>query len=68
MELGLSKEIYKVMDAWRRSSSILNARHTYPGDALVLSAAQSRDACAALASAMTSVKKLAGMLGEEPQR
>jgi hypothetical protein len=67
MKLGVSKELYKVMDALAALKIDLECEPHIPGDALVLSATRSRDACAALASAMTSIKKLAGMLDGEPQ-
>ena len=67
MELAVSKELYKVMDALAALKLDLECEPSIPGDVLVLSAAKSRDACAALASAMTSIKKLASMLGGEPR-
>ena len=65
MELAVSKELYKVMDALAALKLDLECEPAIPGDVLVLSAAKSRDACAALASAMTSIKKLASMLDGE---
>lgn len=67
MELGVSKELYNVMDALAALKLDLECEPHIPGDVLVLSASRSRDACAALASAMSSIKKLAAMLGGEPR-
>jgi hypothetical protein len=68
MELGVSKELYKVMDALAALKIDLECEPHIPGEALVLSATRSRDACAALVSAVTAMKKLAAMLNEEPRR
>ncbi len=65
MELGVSKELYNVMDALAALKLDLECEPHIPGDVLVLSATRSRDACAALGSAMTSIKKLAVMLEGE---
>ena len=62
MELGVSKELYKVMDALAALKIDLECEPHIPGDALALSATRSRDACAALVSAMTAMKKLVAML------
>jgi hypothetical protein len=67
MELGVSKDIYNVMDALSALNVDLECAPHLPGHVLVLSTAKSRDACVALASAMTSINKLAGMLGGEPR-
>ena len=67
MELGVSKELYKVMDALAALKIDLECEPHIPGDALVLSATTSRDACAALVSAMTAIKKLVAMLDGEPR-
>jgi hypothetical protein len=68
MELGVSKELYKVMDALAVLKIDLECEPHLPGDAMVLSATRSRDACAALVSAMTAIKKLAAMLDGEPRQ
>jgi hypothetical protein len=62
MDLGASKELYNVMDALAALKVDLECEPHIAGDVLVLSATKSRDACAALASAMASIKKLAVML------
>ena len=67
MELGVSKELYKVMDALAALKIDLECEPHIPGDALVPSATRSRDACAALVTAMTAIKKLAAMLDGEPR-
>lgn len=67
MKLGASKELYNVMDALAALKLDLECEPHIPGDVLVLSATRSRDACAALASAMVSIKKLAVMLDGEPR-
>jgi hypothetical protein len=67
MEREVSRELYNVMDALAALKLDLECEPAIPGDVLVLSAAKSRDACAALASAMTSIKKLASVLGGEPR-
>ena len=68
MEAGVSKELYKVMDALAALKIDLECEPHLPGDAMVLSATRSRDACAALVSAMTAIKKLAAMLDGEPRQ
>jgi len=68
MELGVSRELYKVMDALAALKIDLECESNLPGDAMVLSATRSRDACAALVSAMTAIKKLAAMLDGEPRQ
>ena len=68
MELGVSRELYKVMNALAALKIDLECEPHIPGDALVLSATKSRDACAALASAMTAMKKLVPMLDGKPGR
>ena len=65
MDLGVSKELYKVMDALAALKLDLECEPHIPGEVLVLSATRSRDACVALGAAMTSIKKLASMLDEE---
>ena len=65
MDLEVSKELYKVMDALAALKIDLECEPHLPGDAMVLSATRSRDACAALVSAMTAIKKLAAMLDGE---
>jgi len=64
----VSKELYKVMDALAALKIDLECESHLPGDAMVLSATRSRDACAALVSAMTAIKKLAAMLDGEPRQ
>lgn len=67
MEQELSRELYNVMDALAALKIDLECEPHLPGDALVLSASKSRDACAALVSATASIKKLADMLdGKRP--
>jgi hypothetical protein len=65
MELGVSKELYNVMDTLAALKIDLECEPQIPGEALVLSATRSRDACGGLVSAMTSIKKLAAMLDGE---
>jgi hypothetical protein len=67
MELGVSKELYNVMDALAVLKLDLECEPHVPGDVLVLSATRSRDACVALVSAMASIKKLAVMLDRKAQ-
>jgi hypothetical protein len=56
------------MDALAALKIDLECESNVPGDAMVLSATRSRDACAALVSAMTAIKKLAAMLDGEPRQ
>lgn len=62
MEQQLSRELYNVMDALAALKIDLECEPHLPGDALVLSASKSREACAALVSATASIRKLADML------
>lgn len=62
MELGVSKELYNVMDALAALKIDLECEPDIAGEILVLSATKSRDACTALVSAMASIKKLAVIL------
>ncbi len=71
MEPNIGKELYKVMDALVALKIDLSCDPHVPGEALVLSATKARDACDALQSATTSIKKLAAALnggasGREP--
>ena len=62
MEPNIGEELYKVMDALVALKIDLSCDPQIPGEALVLSAAKARDACEALQSATTSIKKLAAAL------
>jgi hypothetical protein len=62
METNMARELYNVMDALAALTIDLECEPHIPGETLVLSANKSRDACAALVSARTSIKKLADML------
>jgi hypothetical protein len=62
MEHKVGKELYNVMDALAALKIDLECEPHVAADTLVLSATKSRDACAALVSATTSIKKLADML------
>ena len=67
MEPKIEKELYQVMDALAALKIDLSCDPEIPGESLVLSAAKARDACEALDSATTSIKKLAATLnGEDP--
>ena len=62
MEPDIGKELYKVMDALVVLKVDLSCDPHVPGESLVLSAKQSRDACEALEVATESVKRLAAAL------
>ena len=65
MEEKISKELYNIMDALAALRCDLKCEPNIPGETLVLSASASRDACDALESASTSIKRLAVELGGE---
>jgi hypothetical protein len=67
MEADLDKELYKVVDALVALKHDLTCDPHVPGEALVLSASKSRDACQALEAAFTSVKHvIAALNGGSP--
>lgn len=62
MEPDIGRELYKVMDALVALKIDLSCDPHIPGEALVLSAEQARDACEALETASASIKLLAAAL------
>jgi hypothetical protein len=62
MEPDIGRELYKIMDALVALKIDLSCDPHIPGEALVLSAEKSRDACEALDTASTSIKHLAAAL------
>lgn len=57
MVSDIDKELYKVVDALVALKEDLTCDPHLPGEALVLSARKSRDACEALEAAFTSVRR-----------
>lgn len=66
MEPNLGRELYKIMDALVALTADLSCDPYIPGEALVLSADKSRDACQALEVASASIRSLAVALGGKP--
>ena len=62
MDPTIGRELYKVMDALVALKCDLSCDPHIPGEALVLSAEKSRDACDALETASASIRHLAAVL------
>ena len=62
MEPNIGRELYKVMDTLVALKVELSCDPHVPGETLVLSAEEARDACEALKTASTSIKHLAAAL------
>src|SRR5438552_11302842 len=62
MEPNIGRELYKVMDALVALKVELSCDPHVPGERLVLSAENARDACEALETASASLKHLAAAL------
>ena len=62
MDPNIGRELYKVMDALVALKVDLSCDPHISGETLVLSAEKSRDACDALETASTSIKRLAAAL------
>jgi hypothetical protein len=63
----IGRELYNIIDALVALKMDLSCDPALPGESLVLSAGKARDACDALESATTSIKKIAVALnGQTP--